>query len=52
MGIHTGDSITVAPAMTLPDTVYQHMRDLAIRMMNGIGKFAGWLQRSVLRQSR
>jgi carbamoyl-phosphate synthase large subunit len=41
MGIHTGDSITVAPAMTLPDTVYQHMRDLAIRMMNGIGQFAG-----------
>jgi carbamoyl-phosphate synthase large subunit len=41
MGIHTGDSITVAPAMTLPDTTYQHMRDLAIRMMNGIGKFAG-----------
>ncbi len=41
MGVHTGDSITVAPAMTLPDTVYQNMRDLAIRMMNGIGKFAG-----------
>ncbi|MGF1637020.1 MAG: carbamoyl-phosphate synthase large subunit [Cyclobacteriaceae bacterium] len=41
MGVHTGDSITVAPAMTLPDTVYQHMRDLAIKMMNGIGKFAG-----------
>ena len=41
MGIHTGDSITVAPAMTLPDTVYQHMRDLAIKMMNGIGRFAG-----------
>jgi carbamoyl-phosphate synthase large subunit len=41
MGIHTGDSITVAPAMTLPDTVYQNMRDLAILMMNGIGKFAG-----------
>jgi len=41
MGIHTGDSITVAPAMTLPDTVYQNMRNLAIRMMNGIGKFAG-----------
>jgi carbamoyl-phosphate synthase large subunit len=41
MGIHTGDSITVAPAMTLPDTVYQNMRDLAIRMMNGIGQFAG-----------
>ena len=41
MGIHTGDSITVAPAMTLPDTVYQEMRDLAIKMMNGIGMFAG-----------
>jgi carbamoyl-phosphate synthase large subunit len=41
MGIHTGDSITVAPAMTLPDTVYQRMRDLAIKMMNGIGMFAG-----------
>ena len=41
MGIHTGDSITVAPAMTLPDTVYQNMRDLAIKMMNGIGQFAG-----------
>jgi len=41
MGIHTGDSVTVAPAMTLPDTVYQHMRDLAIKMMNGIGQFAG-----------
>ncbi|MBX2960991.1 MAG: carbamoyl-phosphate synthase large subunit [Cyclobacteriaceae bacterium] len=41
MGVHTGDSITVAPAMTLPDTVYQHMRDLAIKMMNGIGQFAG-----------
>lgn len=41
MGIHTGDSITVAPAMTLPDTVYQRMRDMAIKMMNGIGQFAG-----------
>ncbi len=41
MGVHTGDSITVAPAMTLPDTVYQEMRDLAKRMMNGIGQFAG-----------
>ncbi|MFT2009152.1 carbamoyl-phosphate synthase large subunit [Pontibacter sp. 13R65] len=41
MGVHTGDSITVAPAMTLPDTVYQKMRDLAIKMMNGIGQFAG-----------
>lgn len=41
MGIHTGDSITVAPAMTLSDTAYQNMRDLAIKMMNGIGQFAG-----------
>ena len=41
MGIHTGDSITVAPAMTLPDTLYQEMRNLAIKMMNGIGKFSG-----------
>jgi len=41
MGVHTGDSVTVAPAMTLPDTVYQEMRDTAIRMMNGIGQFAG-----------
>ncbi|MFT4741679.1 MAG: carbamoyl-phosphate synthase large subunit [Marivirga sp.] len=41
MGIHTGDSITVAPAQTLPDTVYQEMRNLAIRMIKGIGNFAG-----------
>ncbi|MDN3668768.1 carbamoyl-phosphate synthase large subunit [Echinicola jeungdonensis] len=41
MGVHTGDSITVAPAMTLPDTVYQEMRNQAIKMMNGIGNFAG-----------
>ncbi|MGK7395655.1 MAG: carbamoyl-phosphate synthase large subunit [Candidatus Cyclobacteriaceae bacterium M3_2C_046] len=41
MGVHTGDSITVAPALTLPDSVYQNMRNLAIKMMNGIGEFAG-----------
>lgn len=41
MGVHTGDSITVAPAMTLPDTVYQRMRNFAITMMNSIGTFAG-----------
>jgi carbamoyl-phosphate synthase large subunit len=41
MGVHTGDSITVAPAMTLPDTVYQRMRNYAITMMNSIGNFAG-----------
>ena len=41
MGIHTGDSITVAPAMTLSDTAYQRMRDMAILMMRSIGDFAG-----------
>jgi carbamoyl-phosphate synthase large subunit len=41
MGIHTGDSITVAPAMTLSDRCYQDMRNQAIRMMRAIGNFAG-----------
>src|SRR5690554_592912 len=41
MGIHTGDSITVAPAMTLSDTTFQRMRDMAILMMRSIGDFAG-----------
>lgn len=41
MGIHTGDSITVAPAMTLSDTVFQEMRNMAIKMMRSIGNFAG-----------
>ena len=41
MGIHTGDSITVAPAMTLSDTCYQKMRDMAIKMMRSIGDFSG-----------
>ena len=41
MGIHTGDSITVAPAMTLSDSTYQRMRDMAIRMMRSIGDFSG-----------
>ncbi len=41
MGIHTGDSITVAPAMTLSDSTYQKMRDMAIKMMRSIGNFAG-----------
>ncbi|NBU89996.1 MAG: carbamoyl-phosphate synthase large subunit [Flavobacteriia bacterium] len=41
MGIHTGDSITVAPAMTLSDTTFQRMRDMAIKMMRSIGNFAG-----------
>ena len=41
MGTHTGDSITVAPAMTLSDTTYQRMRDMAIKMMKSIGDFSG-----------
>ena len=41
MGIHTGDSITVAPAMTLSDRTYQQMRTMAIKMMRAIGDFAG-----------
>lgn len=41
MGIHTGDSITVAPAMTLSDTAFQQMRSDAIRMMRSLGNFAG-----------
>ncbi|WP_276359318.1 carbamoyl-phosphate synthase large subunit [Daejeonella sp. H1SJ63] len=41
MGIHTGDSITVAPAMTLSDRCYQEMRNQAILMMRSIGNFAG-----------
>ncbi|MNK06576.1 Carbamoyl-phosphate synthase large chain [compost metagenome] len=41
MGIHTGDSITVAPAMTLSDKTFQRMRDMAILMMRSIGNFAG-----------
>jgi carbamoyl-phosphate synthase large subunit len=41
MGVHTGDSITVAPAMTLSDTAYQAMRNTAISMMRNLGNFAG-----------
>ncbi|MCE9539061.1 MAG: carbamoyl-phosphate synthase large subunit, partial [Bacteroidetes bacterium] len=41
MGVHTGDSITVAPAMTLSDTTFQKMRTLSIKMMRSIGNFAG-----------
>lgn len=41
MGVHTGDSITVAPAMTLSDTAFQLMRNTAIAMMRDLGNFAG-----------
>ena len=41
MGVHTGDSITVAPAMTLSDTAFQEMRNQAMLMMRSLGNFAG-----------
>ncbi|MDX1591192.1 MAG: carbamoyl-phosphate synthase large subunit [Balneolaceae bacterium] len=41
MGVHTGDSVTVAPTQTLTDKQYQHLRDAAIKMMRSIGDFAG-----------
>jgi len=41
MGVHTGDSITVAPAMTLSDTAYQDMRNQAIKIMRALGNFVG-----------
>lgn len=41
MGIHTGDSITIAPAMTLSDTCFQEMRNMAFKMMRSMGTFAG-----------
>ena len=41
MGIHTGESITIAPAMTLSDTCFQEMRDMAFKMMRSMGTFAG-----------
>jgi carbamoyl-phosphate synthase large subunit len=41
MGVHTGDSITVAPSMTLSDTAFQRMRDQAIQIMRALGNFAG-----------
>ncbi|MCO5232520.1 MAG: carbamoyl-phosphate synthase large subunit [Chitinophagales bacterium] len=41
MGVHTGDSITVAPAMTLPDTVFQKLRSQSITLMRNLGNFAG-----------
>ncbi|HJV18871.1 MAG TPA: carbamoyl-phosphate synthase large subunit [Sediminibacterium sp.] len=41
MGVHTGDSITVAPAMTLSDTAFQEMRNKAILMMRSLGNFTG-----------
>ncbi|MFW5658863.1 MAG: carbamoyl-phosphate synthase large subunit [Bacteroidota bacterium] len=40
-GIHTGDSITIAPALTLPDTQLQQMRDAAKRILAALGSFAG-----------
>src|SRR5512146_2384080 len=41
MGVHTGDSVTVAPAMTLTDREYQHMRDTAIKIIRAVGVDTG-----------
>ena len=41
MGVHTGDSITVAPSMTLTDREYQHMRDVAIAVIKEVGVDTG-----------
>ncbi|HJY68571.1 MAG TPA: carbamoyl-phosphate synthase large subunit, partial [Streptosporangiaceae bacterium] len=41
MGVHTGDSVTVAPAMTLTDREYQNMRDTAIAIMRAVGVDTG-----------
>ncbi len=41
MGVHTGDSITVAPAMTLTDREYQHMRDVGIAVLRAVGVDTG-----------
>jgi len=41
MGVHTGDSITVAPAQTLTDKEYQRMRDAAIKVLRAVGVDTG-----------
>ncbi|MDQ4093487.1 MAG: carbamoyl-phosphate synthase large subunit, partial [Actinomycetota bacterium] len=41
MGVHTGDSVTVAPAMTLTDREYQHMRDVGIAVLREVGVETG-----------
>ncbi|MPY84397.1 MAG: carbamoyl-phosphate synthase large subunit [Actinophytocola sp.] len=41
MGVHTGDSITVAPSMTLTDREYQHMRDVGIKVIREVGVDTG-----------
>ena len=51
MGVHTGDSITVAPAQTLTDREYQAMRDAAIAVMREIGVETGGVERAVRGES-
>ena len=48
MGVHTGDSITVAPAMTLSDTAFQLMRNTAIMMMRDLGNIENEEHRQVI----
>ncbi len=52
MGVHTGDSITVAPAMTLSDTAFQDMRNKAMLMMRSLGQFCRRLQCAVCAKPR
>jgi carbamoyl-phosphate synthase large subunit len=52
MGVHTGDSITVAPAMTLTDREYQEMRDAAIKIIREIGRRGRRMQHPVRHQSQ
>ena len=52
MGVHTGDSITVAPAQTLTDVEYQQMRDNSIACIRRVGVETGGLQRAVGRRTR
>ena len=47
MGVHTGDSVTVAPAQTLTDPLYQELRDQAIRVIRAVGVETGRLERPV-----
>ena len=51
MGVHTGDSITVAPALTLTDKEYQRMRTASIAVLREIGRRDRRLQRAVRGQS-
>ncbi len=52
MGVHTGDSVTVAPQQTLTDRLYQKLRDQAIAVIRAVGVETRWLERAVRGESR